>query len=179
MLTTIECWAVASSATSSPCTLSRGAKNVLSSSGYPSRNRPSALKVPRLSHTNGASAISTPLSVPARGNVSRPRAAGYSVRPAGPRAGSRSSGPGTGRPEAGSAAGVVAGPVPVDHDDRLVPHHPGVVPLGQRGDVSRPGVELHAVGHHDVQRALHVVLEMRRLAQVGAGERLDVLRPAP
>ena len=51
--------------------------------------------------------------------------------------------------------------------------------LGQRGDVSGPGVELGAIGHHDVQRSGHVVLEMRRLAELGAGQRLDVVRPAP
>jgi hypothetical protein len=49
------------------------------------------------------------------------------------------------------------------------------MPLGQRGDVTRPGVEFRPIAHHDVQRALHVVLEMRRFAQLGSGERLDVL----
>jgi hypothetical protein len=53
------------------------------------------------------------------------------------------------------------------------------VALGQRGDVAGPGVELGAVGHHDVQRPGHVVLEVRRLAQLGTRQRLDVLRPAP
>src|ERR1051325_6271244 len=61
MLTTIECWALSSSAASSPWTLSRGAKNVRWSSGYPSRKRPSALYLARSSHTSGASAIGTPL----------------------------------------------------------------------------------------------------------------------
>src|ERR1700759_4736292 len=61
MLTTIECCALSSSATSSPWTLSRGAKKVRWSSGYPSRKRPSALYVARSSHTSGASAIVTPL----------------------------------------------------------------------------------------------------------------------
>ena len=36
-----------------------------------------------------------------------------------------------------------------------------------------------AVGHHHMQRPGHVVLEVRRLAQVGARQRLDVVRPAP
>src|SRR6266568_587490 len=61
MLTTIECWALSSSATSSPWTLSRGAKKVRWSSGYPSRKRPSALYLARSSHTSGVSAIVTPL----------------------------------------------------------------------------------------------------------------------
>ena len=78
-----------------------------------------------------------------------------------------------------SAPGVVAGAVPVDHDHRLVADHPGVVALGQGGDVAGPRIELRAVGHDHVQHALHVVLEVRRLAQVGARERLDVLGPAP
>src|SRR6201989_1600453 len=62
MLTTIECCALSSSATSSPWTLSRGAKKVRWSSGYPSRKRPSALYLARSSHTSGVSAIVTPLS---------------------------------------------------------------------------------------------------------------------
>ena len=78
-----------------------------------------------------------------------------------------------------SAPGVVAGAVPVDHDHRLVADYPGVVALGQGGDVAGPRIELRAVGHDHVQHALHVVLEVRRLAQVGARERLDVLGPAP
>src|SRR5216683_3003291 len=60
MLTTIECWELASRATSRPWTSSRGAKNVLSSAGYPSRNRPSALNLPSSSHTNCAMATTIP-----------------------------------------------------------------------------------------------------------------------
>src|SRR5450631_1399831 len=41
------------------------------------------------------------------------------------------------------------------------------------------GVELAAVGHLNVQRPLGVVLEMRRFAQLGAGDRFDVFGPAP
>ena len=37
-----------------------------------------------------------------------------------------------------SALGVVAGAPPVHDDHRLVPHHPGVVALRQRGDVAGP-----------------------------------------
>ena len=78
-----------------------------------------------------------------------------------------------------SGAGVIAGAVPVHDDHRFVSYYPGVVALGQRGDVAGAGVELGAVSHHDVQRSLHVILEMRCFAQVRARERLDVLRPAP
>jgi hypothetical protein len=76
-------------------------------------------------------------------------------------------------------AGVVAGAVPVHHDHRFVADHPGVVALRQRGDIAGLRVELGAIGHHDVQRAAHVVLEVRRFAQLGACQRLHVLRPAP
>src|SRR5260370_561761 len=79
----------------------------------------------------------------------------------------------------GSLLGVVARAPPVHDDHRLVAHHPRVVALGQRGDVTGPGIELGAVGHDDMQRALHVVLEVRGLAQVGARERLDMVGPAP
>jgi hypothetical protein len=91
----------------------------------------------------------------------------------------RRAGPGRPRASTRSGTGVVAGAVPVHQDHRLVSHHPGVVTLRQRGDIAGPGVELGAVGHHDVQRSGRVVLEVRRLAQVGARDRLDVVRPAP
>src|ERR1700733_289155 len=57
MLTTMECWALPSRATKIPLTSTRGAKKVRLSSGYPSRNRPSALYLARSSHANGVSAI--------------------------------------------------------------------------------------------------------------------------
>ena len=76
-------------------------------------------------------------------------------------------------------SGVVRGAPPVDDDDRLVADHPGVVPGRQRRHLPGRRVELLAVGRADAQRAGHVVLEVRRLAQLGAGERLDVDRPAP
>jgi hypothetical protein len=91
----------------------------------------------------------------------------------------RRAGPGRPRASTGSGARVVACAVPVHQDHRLVSDHPGVVTLRQRGDIAGPGVELGPVGHHDVQRPGHVVLEVRRLAQLGARDRLDVGRPAP
>ena len=57
-----------------------------------------------------------------------------------------------------SAAGVVAGPVPVHDNHRLVADHPRVVTLGESGDIAWLGVELGAVGHHHVQGTLHVVM---------------------
>src|SRR5690606_11422097 len=43
----------------------------------------------------------------------------------------------------------------------------------------RPGDELRAVVHADREPPGHVVLEVRRLAAFGLGERLHVVRPAP
>ena len=74
---------------------------------------------------------------------------------------------------------VVRGAPPVDDDDRLVADDPGVVPGRQRGHLPRHRVELVAVVGADPQRAGQVVLEVRRLAPVGAGDRLDVDGPAP
>ena len=79
----------------------------------------------------------------------------------------------------GSALGVVGRAPPVHDDDRLVADDPGVVALGEGGDVTRDRVELAAVGHLDPEGALDVVLEVRRLAEVGARDRLDVVGPAP
>ena len=61
----------------------------------------------------------------------------------------------------------------------LVADHPGVVPLGHRHRVAGATLEAAAIGHLDAEGAGNLVLEVRRLAQVGAGERLDVARPAP
>ena len=74
---------------------------------------------------------------------------------------------------------VVAGAEPVDDDHRLVADDPGVVAARQRGDVAGAGDELGAVVHADREPPAHVVLEVRRLAAVGAGDRLHVVRPAP
>src|SRR5919108_1394899 len=78
-----------------------------------------------------------------------------------------------------AALRVVARPVPVDDHDRLVAHDPGVVAARERSDVARTGNELGAVVHPDPQPAAYVVLEVRRLAAVGARDRLHVVRPPP
>ena len=49
------------------------------------------------------------------------------------------------------------------------------MPVGQGGDLAGGGVELGTVAHDHMQGALKVVLEVRCLAQVGAGQGLDVL----
>src|SRR5207245_7268148 len=77
------------------------------------------------------------------------------------------------------ALAVVAGAAPVHHHRRLVAHHPRIVSAGQRGDIARPGDEFLAVVHEDREPAGDVVLEVRRLAALRPGQRLDVPRPAP
>jgi len=82
-----------------------------------------------------------------------------------------------GNPE--SPGGVVAGAPPVHDRYRHIADHPGVVPRRQRSHLARGGVELGAVGRADPQCSGDVVLEVRCLAQFGAGHRLDVLGPSP
>ena len=53
------------------------------------------------------------------------------------------------------------------------------MPLGECGHVARACIELAPVVHEDMQPSPDVVLEVGSLAQVGPGERLDVIRPAP
>src|ERR1700694_3289376 len=84
-----------------------------------------------------------------------------------------------GRPGGGSGLRVVARAVPVDQHNPFVTDDPGVVSRGQRGDIAWPRLEFGAVGHADVEHTGGVILEVRGLAQLGAGDRLDVLRPAP
>src|ERR671936_1517050 len=74
---------------------------------------------------------------------------------------------------------VVTGAVPVDDHNRLVSDDPGVVAARQRGDLAGAGDELGAVVHTDRELAGDVVLEVRRLAAVRSGDRLDVVGPAP
>src|SRR5687767_12752735 len=74
---------------------------------------------------------------------------------------------------------VAARAEPVNSDYRLVTNDPRVVAAGQRGDVAGASFELSAVVHLDVEAAADVVLEVGRLAAVGACNRLDVIRPAP
>ena len=45
--------------------------------------------------------------------------------------------------------------------------------------VPRLAVEFSAIGHGDVENATDLVLEVRRFAEIGASDGLDVLRPAP
>src|SRR3954451_12001551 len=75
--------------------------------------------------------------------------------------------------------GVVARAIPVDDDSRLVADDPAVVAARQRGYIARSRDELGPVVHADREPAAHVVLEVRRVAAVGASDRLHVVRPAP
>ena len=74
---------------------------------------------------------------------------------------------------------VVAGPEPVDDHDGLVPDDPRVMPARERRDVARLGRELRAVVHADREAAGHVVLEVRRLAALRPGDRLQIVGPTP
>src|SRR4029450_4203436 len=74
---------------------------------------------------------------------------------------------------------VVAGAEPVHDDDRVVAEHPRVVTARERRHGARPPHELRAVAHPDRELPGDVVLEVRRLAAVGLGDRPDVVRPAP
>src|SRR3954468_5802504 len=78
-----------------------------------------------------------------------------------------------------SGSGVVEHALEVDHHGGLVADHPRIVTRRQERDVARLAVELGAVVHLDAQHAGDVVLEVRRLAALGAGERLHRGRPAP
>src|SRR5271165_3761599 len=78
-----------------------------------------------------------------------------------------------------SALGVMARANPVDDDGWLVADDPGVVSARKRCDVARAGDELRAVVHPDRETSAHVILEVRRLAALGLGDRLYVVRPAP
>src|SRR5580704_6368064 len=93
------------------------------------------------------------------------------IRAAGPREGSIYG--------AVSGLSVVARAVPVDEHNRFVADHPCIVARGQRGDVAGARVKLAAVRHLDAQHARRVILEVRRLAELGPRDRLDVYGPPP
>src|SRR5215207_1032712 len=78
-----------------------------------------------------------------------------------------------------SALRVLRVAAEVDGDAGLVADRPGVVPRSDRRDVTGPDVGLGAVAHRDVHPAGDDVHQVRRLAAVGAGDRLDVVRPSP
>src|SRR5664280_2975206 len=74
---------------------------------------------------------------------------------------------------------VVRCAVPVDEHDVVVADNPGVVALGQRHHAAGSRLELPAVIHGDVNPTRRLVLKVRSLAPVGAGDRLDVVAPPP
>src|SRR5579859_1219138 len=129
---------------------SRSARNA---SGGPSRHRPDRTLASRSSTVGGTAPNMTPSNAP-----SSPR------------------------PPVGQFLGpprVAACAEPVDGHHGLLADDPGVVAARKGGDVTRAGDELRAVVHPDRRPAADVVLEVRRLAAVGAGDRLHVLRPPP
>src|SRR4249919_2731388 len=67
----------------------------------------------------------------------------------------------------------------VDEDACLLADGPGVVPGRDRDGVAGADLALGSVVHDDVHPAGEHVAEMRGLAAVRLGERLDVLGPAP
>src|SRR5688572_33059331 len=75
--------------------------------------------------------------------------------------------------------GVMGGAEEVDDDDWIVTEDVGVVTGGEAGDVAGARIDLTAFRRDDAKRAGDVVLEVGRLAQLRAGERLHRLRPAP
>src|SRR6478752_5062 len=81
--------------------------------------------------------------------------------------------------DSGGALRVVGEALPVDEDTVLLTDRPGVVAGSHRGEVAGAVLDFLTVVHHDLHPAVDEVAKMRGLAAVGAGDRLDVLRPAP
>jgi len=75
--------------------------------------------------------------------------------------------------------GVVVDLAEVDEDTRLVTDDPGVVPGSDVNCVTRAAFAFAAVIHQNVHPSRHHIAEVRRLATVGARDRLHVLRPTP
>ena|SRR5579872_318607 len=67
----------------------------------------------------------------------------------------------------------------VQEDAWLVIYHPAIVAGGHDTDITRAQFELRSVGHHPVGATREDIDEMVDLAQVGAGDWLDVFGPAP
>ncbi len=68
---------------------------------------------------------------------------------------------------------------PVNRDDRLVPDDPSIVTGLEHAHLSWTDLELGAVSHTHTNPSRDRVLEVRRLAQFGAGDRLHVFAPPP
>src|SRR5688572_20206250 len=78
-----------------------------------------------------------------------------------------------------SALRVLADLTEVDPDAGLVADDLGVVPRRDRGGLARPDLLLGAVVHVDLHPSGEAVAQMRYLARVGAGDRLEVDGPLP
>ena len=77
------------------------------------------------------------------------------------------------RPAEGSHPGKV------DRDPRVVADYPSVVPRRDFEGLVWAKVQRRAVGHDDVEFPSDHIAEVVVFAQLGAGDRLDVLRPVP
>ena len=75
--------------------------------------------------------------------------------------------------------GVVLHARKIEHYARLISHNPTIVSRGNRHDVAGSELELAAVVHHNLLVPGENVTEVRGLAAICAGDRLDVLRPTP
>jgi len=75
--------------------------------------------------------------------------------------------------------GVVLHARKIEHYTRLISHNPTIVSGGNRHDVAGSELELAAVVHHNLLVPGENVTEVRGLAAICAGDRLDVLRPTP
>lgn len=67
----------------------------------------------------------------------------------------------------------------VEHDTGLIADHFAVVPGRDRDHVASAELELCAIVHDHLLAPGEDVSQVRHLAAVGAGQRLDVLGPAP
>src|SRR5437588_6557819 len=74
---------------------------------------------------------------------------------------------------------VVAAGLEVNADERLVADDPGVVARRYRDQVAAPDLRLRAVVHPERHLPGDDVDEVRDFATLGAGDRLDGLRPLP
>jgi hypothetical protein len=73
----------------------------------------------------------------------------------------------------------LGGAAEVERHARLIADHPGVVTGPDHERVTGPQLHLGAVGHPHPLAPGDDIAGVGDLAQLGAGERLDVLRPAP
>src|SRR5262249_54015038 len=74
---------------------------------------------------------------------------------------------------------VVRRPGPIDRYDGVVSDNPGIVTGRDQDELAGPCLGFFSVGHLDHHATGHLVEEMRRLTEIRACDRLDVVRPLP